>query len=159
RRDIQESARIGEETEQAEQQLWKQLAGESLDMMLTDRSFAERCLLDRSTTLRLAALFILSGHWGLSHNNALECERLAVEDTDQEVVSMAVTCLGGYYAKTNDLRIGRLLATFVQNKTLAPQVRAVSHNALLKIRGVPISNWPPYFTNALYYSNCDQYID
>src|SRR5205814_147232 len=92
KRDIQEGARIADETKHSALQMWKRLAGQSLDGMLKERSIAEERLFDPSPSVRLTALWVLSDHWGLSDRNAVECERMASDDADQEVVSVAVTC-------------------------------------------------------------------
>ncbi len=76
-----------------------------LDLMMNDRSVANRYLQSADASLRLLALETLADHWVPDAAYYDLCERLATDDPELIVRASALRRLGLHYANTSNSRI------------------------------------------------------
>ena len=123
---------------------YERLAGrEALQAMEDSPIHCEVALQSSNAGLRLVALGVLGERWFSKVRLRHCCERLAIDDPDANVQAAAVTLLSRCYESTRDLKIQRLLATFVQDEARSPMVRLSSYAALFRIEGIqpPPIDW------------------
>jgi hypothetical protein len=112
------------------------LAGAKLEIMLGSPEETSRCLSDSNPDLRRAALHLLDSHAGLLKKTALQIEHMAVADPDCKVRELAIEELGSAYARTQDVRVGHLLARKVIDQSLEEPERVAAFRALVIVTGV-----------------------
>lgn len=124
-------------------QRWRSLAGAAVDLMLEDREQALRRLTDSDPKIRYVALSLLVSHWNSAKDQefAQQCEKMAIDDTDNTVRSVALRILGQCYKNTDDARIGKLLAQVVRDELQTAECRAGAYLALFRLRGL-FADWP-----------------
>ncbi len=139
---LEESDRISQKTAVLQRKNWEELAGPLLECLLESRTATLGHLSDEDRKLRLVSLLLLSEYWGLDPGDAPACERLALNDPDAEVASIALSCWGESLTNTNDPRSGKLFAVLVKDVTRPLDYRAVAYNCLFQLRGLPLESWP-----------------
>src|SRR5262245_7331624 len=127
---------------QSAQETWERLAGPHLAKMMNSPSATVRYLSNPDSKLREAALYIFEYHWGLDRSLEPVLERMALEDTDENVRGIALHNLVSLYKGTNDMRIGKLLANFVKDESLSTEFRITVYCALFRLRGLSSEHWP-----------------
>ncbi len=118
------------------------LAGAARDRMLQSREATEECLDDPDPRLRRAALHLLSSHWKPACKTADRCETILRNDRDPQVRAAALGYLVRFFAKTEDLRIARILARLVRDETEPTPLRELAYHGLYEIMNVPVADWP-----------------
>lgn len=121
---------------------WRRLAGSELETMLSSRSATERYIHHPSPDLRLASMLVWQAVWKCDEQFAAECERLSFEDEDLRIRTNAIFCLACCYEKTDDARIGHLMASAIVNKEFDASFRETAYRGLYLLRGVPVLDWP-----------------
>src|SRR6186713_711746 len=99
------------------------MSGVSIRSMLTDWHRAEDLLKIGDSKERYAALLILTHQFPSSSEIKSLVERAATYDSNEVVRSVAISCLGSCFARTQDLRIGVLLARMVRKDTETDRIR------------------------------------
>ena len=120
------------------------LAGDSWDQMSRSRGEAMGCLDDPNWQVRAAAVDVLSDKWRQGADSELEYrfERMATTDPSSQVRSAAWGAIAKSYARTDDLRVGKLLARVVLNAGEPFEVRFGAYVSLHGVRGIPLTPWP-----------------
>lgn len=119
------------------------LAGDSLDQLLRSREKAAESLRDPKWQIRTAAIYILRDQWRQTSDPELQqvFEKIARSDPSSQVRCAAWDGLTRCYARTDDVRIGRLLAEVVLDKTESCEVRLTAVICLYTLRGAPLTDW------------------
>jgi hypothetical protein len=86
--------------------------------------------------VRATALCVISNHWGITENCAKEYEQVAQQDPDGEVRQIGCLCIGSHYNKTQNVRIGKLLAEIVGEEVEDLEVRKAAYFALGQVAGL-----------------------
>jgi len=119
-------------------QHWRELAGPLLDEMLANQQAAERSLEDSDPRVRVAALNVLEERWKPAIGS--DCLRrvfaMATGDADEQVRSIAASCLAACHAATDDVPVGRLLAQMVLDESAKVSSRALAYSSLHTLRGL-----------------------
>ena len=118
------------------------LVGPVAQQLYESRDVAMQTLKHHEADARLAALTVVTYHWGPTTEFVVECERMATEDADANVRASALVSLGSCFAKTNDCRIGKLVAEIVIDELQHVKSRKAAYFSLFDIRGLPIEVWP-----------------
>lgn len=121
---------------------WLGLVGPSLELMLQGPDATERYLEHEEENLRYVAISIMDFYWGPTRRSSDICVSLLSCVADIKVHSAALRLLGTYYAKTDDLAVGRLLASIVREDSRHLHLRRVAYLQLFRIRGMPFTVWP-----------------
>lgn len=127
-----------------ERSFWERLAGPLAERMLQTQDVAVQSLGHPDPKVRMVALRVVSFYWGVKpgDESVRVCEQMALGERDSEVRSAALTALGVCYERTDDVRIGRLLATIVNDDREAPISRLGAYQALFAVRGLTQPLWP-----------------
>jgi hypothetical protein len=119
-------------------QLIRKLLGEErhadAERMLASRGDAESYLLAADPKFRCAALLALKNCWECDERFGSLCERLAFDDPDVEVRSLALSCLAGFYAAADNTRVERLIAWIVYDSREPRKIRVSAYQSLFIIR-------------------------
>ncbi|HEY1785435.1 MAG TPA: hypothetical protein VGG30_07790, partial [Pirellulales bacterium] len=118
-----------------------ELAGPFATKMHSSMSAARDSLNNADPRIRRAAIIALSFKWKAYELLAVRCEQLARHDPDDSVRVQAARTLGACYARTDDVRIGRLLADTVWDSSARADLRRSAYESLLMIRGVKIEEY------------------
>ena len=118
--DLRESSQT---REQLQFQTWRGLAGAQFDRMFASPENAVQFLSDADPKLRLAALSLLSRHYGLGTQLRDQWDLMAHEDSHPDVRLSAKLCLVRYYRENGDPRGKQLLAETVKDSTISNEVR------------------------------------
>jgi hypothetical protein len=84
---------------------------------------------------------ILKDHWGPDSKFIKSCEEIAYNDPDVQVSSMALAVLSGCFIRTDDRRVGELIARLVRDESKPKMLRSTAYSSLLTIRGMPIDDF------------------
>ncbi|MHC4180699.1 MAG: tetratricopeptide repeat protein [Planctomycetota bacterium] len=103
--------------------------------MLESPQGAERFLEHPEPLVRMVAIEVLEHHWEPDPTLARACERMAFEDTDSVVRSIAIGVFASCYSYTDDPRVGRILATVVRDEKQPVEFRSAAYNGLFCLRG------------------------
>lgn len=137
--ELREWKRDLEERRKAE---WERLVGTCvLEEMLKSSYVARTFVSHADPCIRRVALSVLFARWGQTAEYAELCESIAWHDADPEVRCTALYRLGDCNRKTNDTRIGKLLAETALDNSQPVRIRKAAYHALLTLRGVPASKW------------------
>jgi hypothetical protein len=109
------------------------LAGSHLDDMLRSEMDTLKYLNHNNPKLRQAAIQLAYKHWTIPQEDSAEYERLVLTDVDNEVRAAAIRALGTCFARTKNLRIGRLLASLARNDELVDEIRLAAFTSLLRV--------------------------
>ena len=126
--DLRESAA---RREQLNFRTWRGLAGAHFDRMFADPENAKQYLSDDDPKLRMAAMSLLSRHFGLGKQLQDQWERMASGDVDPEVRQSAKLCLVRCYREQKNPRAKRLLAEMVKDSFTPGEMRLSLYIALL----------------------------
>lgn len=138
----EECADIAASIRRTQQESWTKLAGPELGKMMRSASETALYLTNPNPQLRETALYVLKDHWGLNMSLATTLKRMACEDDDEIVRSIALLYLGCLYKGSNDASIGRLLAACVKDKSLPLGMRTNAYQGLFFLRGLSSAHWP-----------------
>ena len=130
------SERFFARTRQSLDSFLRDICGDKLDEFLASRESAERYLHDPSWILRWTAISVLERFWGCNKELAAACERLALEDPHEQVRRSALSTLVCCYTRTNDRRIGALLAKIVRDADRSLEIRQTAYHGLFRVKGV-----------------------
>jgi len=142
KRDIQESQQIYARHKLAQKNHWERLVGPDVEDWLNNRATAEAILADPNPKRRLAALEILLHHWKPDPKLAAACEKMVFDDPDGQVRVVALFALGICYNGSLDFRIGKLLASIVNDAAQPENFRKAAYTGLFHVRGLPVQSWP-----------------
>lgn len=112
-----------------------ELAGPDLEVMKRGPEETVKYLDNPNPRLREVALHMAYHHWEIKDSLASVYERMASADPDADVRETAVGALGTCYARTKNLRIGRLLAVITRDASLADSIRLTAFTSLLRLHG------------------------
>lgn len=120
------------------------LAGDSWDRISGSRGDAIGRLGDQNWQVRAAAVHVLAVKWRTDADCELEqtFERLAANDPSSYVRAAALVAIAKCYSRSDDLRVGKLLARVVLNAGEAFDVRFAAYTSLFGVRGLPLAPWP-----------------
>jgi len=119
--------------------------GPIVQMLLTDRATTEQYFKDPCPMTRFAALMLLLYHWGMTNDNATDCEHLAISDDDNTVRATAITCLSEYHSTSCDrIRICRLLVSVLRDEQSDERVKRAAYGGLYALYRFPIHSWPDF---------------
>jgi len=123
--------------QRAQHAYWRQLAGEHFEAMLGSERAAEQLLAHPDPHVRIAALEILCDHWHKHKDKdfAQRAETMAFEDADPSVRCIALSIWGACYRRTDDVRVGKMLAEIVRNASEPFKRRRAAYIALYGVRG------------------------
>jgi len=129
--------------------------------MSHSREKAMGCLEDMNWQVRAAAVNVLCDKWRQGSDSELEYkfERIATNDTSSQVRSAAWGAIAKLYSRTDDLRVGKLLARVVFDAGESFEVRFAAYISLYGVRGVPITPWPGLLTRPPTLPRIPQDID
>lgn len=115
----------------------EELAGSLLPRLFSSREEAGRHLEHPDPSVRLAALKVLTLYWRVKRDDALgdRFEGMGIHDPDLVVRACALGALADCYAKTDDVRIGRLLASVVRDEAATQGMRLFAYRGLYTVRG------------------------
>jgi hypothetical protein len=116
----------------------ERIAGPYAQSMLESRTSAESFLAHPDPVARCGALVFLKNHWKPNETFAATCERLVSQDPDPKVRALAMACLAGCHAATDDRRVGDFVARFVHDDSSPVELRTAAYLALFTLRGVPL---------------------
>jgi len=124
------------EAEKVKEEHWRKLAGDLLPEMLRSPEEAMRQLRHASAGVRKVAIQVVSDNWKLNGNKefARVCEELAVNDEDPLVRHAALLALGRCHERSDDLRIGAMLAAIVGDERQSDDIRSAAYLSLLSVR-------------------------
>jgi hypothetical protein len=123
---------------------WEEKAGENTDM-LTSPELALAYFEHLDPQVRIAATSVASERWPSHPEIAAGCERLALDDPDEDVRAVAVVSLGVLHSQSGDDRISRVLARIVRDETSSINLRRAAYAGLLMIQGIDLlSHEPPF---------------
>jgi|GEM_PF-5887589 len=125
---------------------WKATAADNSDMLVSPES-ALAYLEHADPTVRIAAISVASQRWPANAMIALGCARLALDDRDNNVRSVAMVCLGTCYKDSGDEKISRLLAMIAANEQNGKDMRRSAYAGLLMVQGVDLIFHNPSFEN------------
>jgi hypothetical protein len=114
---------------------WLELGGPHLKVMLHSPNETTTFLRNPEPQLRQLCIELCYSHWNLTQSLVSEYERIALDDPDSGVRSAAVRALGSCYRRTQDQRIGHLLATIAQDDTVVDDLRLTAFASLLRLHG------------------------
>ncbi len=117
---------------------WRNAAGAHAPRMGENREFTRSYLTHRDPEVRCAAIIALQQHWEPSGALSALCEELSLRDPDVKVRALALACLSGHYAGTNDKRVAGIAARLARDGSEANEVRIAAYRALLAVRS-PLS--------------------
>lgn len=118
---------------------WEEAAGEELRNIQANPESALWFVLNHeSATIRRVAISVLHVNFPPTRSIADACESVIQADKDNDVRCGAITLLSQVYAKSNERRIGRLLAEIVRSDAENIEVRQFAYRGLFRIRGVPV---------------------
>jgi hypothetical protein len=120
----------------------KGLAGSHLEEMLLAPEKTASYLTHPDPNLRRAAIRVTGHYWERTPEFVDTCERLIFEDPDSVVRFWALDAWMAYYANTDDMRVGRLLATIVYDSSKPTHFRRRAYYGLFVVRGMPIGTHP-----------------
>jgi hypothetical protein len=126
-----------EQVRTAKRQLWEELGGVHTPRMLESRAAAESYLEHHDANLRTAAIFILKDHWKPDEWFTRMCERIAFQDSDLKVRKLALSTLACCFSNTDDPRIGKLLASLVNDASIPQELCLTAYRSLFTIRPMP----------------------
>lgn len=118
-------------------------AGPAADEVLSGPLAAESHLTHSDLNLQWVALVALTHLWKPTQAVANFCERLIVERSlplNLEVA--AIGLLTAFYRRSNNPRVGMILANVVRDPGKHEAARENAYLALYSIRGIPASKWP-----------------
>lgn len=118
--------------------LWELLAGDSLPILLNNREATEKALQDANPKMRMAGMCLLCDHWPHRPNLRRQLENLAAEDSDVQVRSMALVCLGTIHRGTNDTKLGIRFAEIVRDEHQSTRLRRSAYSGLINLRALPL---------------------
>src|SRR5439155_18152753 len=101
----------------------------------------ERQLRNPTPDIRNVALEVLSFHWKQKGNFVATCETIAFDDPIPRIRAIALLCLARCYEATDDVRIGRLLASVVREESPYPDIRRAAYHGLFILRDLQLT-WP-----------------
>lgn len=116
--------------------VWKELAGDELEILLASRENAEEYLRHSSWKLRLVSIWIIRTVWNADEHLTKICEKLAFNDPHPQVREVALSTLACCFRGTNDRRIGTLLARIVHDASLPGGFRESAYHGLFVLRGL-----------------------
>jgi len=102
-----------------------------------DEATAFQHLFHPKRKYRFVALSLLELKWGLTQEIVDVCEDMALFDSDAEVRALAVMHLSRYYAASDNIRIGYLLASLVYERNEDKRVREAAYWGLLSLSATP----------------------
>jgi hypothetical protein len=125
------------------QRFWAELAGRELDKMMLSPLATQEYLRHADAKFRQVAIGICIEHWGLNKAIAPALEKIAREDTDETVRSVALLYLGTHaYNSSNDKRIGKILVGVLKDQSSSLLIVKRAYLALFGLRGIPPYSWP-----------------
>lgn len=113
----------------------RDLAGEHFDTMCRSEADTISYLDHADARIRCAALRLANGHWGITKRLDETYEKLATSDTDMNVRESAIIALGTSFARTQDDRIGDLLAKTVSDDGQPLSLRLSAFMSLQRLHG------------------------
>lgn len=120
------------------------LNAQQVNDMLASRQSTEKYLDSPLAELRCVAISLLTDHWAIDHNVAERCEHLLHTDPSAEVRAQAVVALSTWYDRTDNVRIGKLLAELIYDCAQPNNVRDAAYKGLFLVRGMPVTSWPSF---------------
>jgi HEAT repeat protein len=138
------SARFSAELASRSQSKLVEMAGSTLDRMRRSPAEAIAFLEDSDWKIRWAAIQVLRDNWGLQNavDVTLALKKTALTDPTARVRAAAFAAISKLYERTDEPRIGKLLASVVLNENEPYEVRCAAHNGLHVLRGLAVPTWP-----------------
>jgi hypothetical protein len=120
----------------------EELAGSCMEEMLLGPEKAFPYFSHRHPGVRRAAIRIWGFYWERTDQYAAICEKLALEDPDEDVRIWALDAVVATYAKTDDVRVGNLLAKIVYDQSKSLEYCKRAYDGLFHVRGMPRETHP-----------------
>lgn len=120
----------------------QKLAGPMAERMYQSPQVAYANLRHADANVRMAALTIMTYHWGPNKDFAVECERMALTDPDPNVRAHALVNWSTCFAKTDDPRVGKVFAQIVLDESQYLECRKSAYFGLFEVRGMPLETRP-----------------
>ena len=115
----------------------KELAGASFSQMSASRESCESFFSHPDPALRHAAIVMRCNRWPHTKELGRVCEKLFFDEPDPRVRSMALTALALCYFRTDDERVGDLVARAVYDERQPAKLRSNAYHLLSSVRPVP----------------------
>ena len=137
------------------------LAGDAWDPMSRTRGEAMALLDDPNWQVRAAAVRVLYHKWRQDTDSELEhtFERMATNDASSQVRSAAWVAIAKLHSRTDNVRVGRLLARVVLDPGEPFEGRFAAYASLYTVRGTPLTPWPGLLTRPPTVPRIPQDID
>ena len=120
------------------QSRWREWAGDLLDEILSSRASAVQALTHHEAGVRRCAVSVLLQYWNVrpGDDGIDGIYQLAATESDEETQVIAIRALGACYDNTDDIAVGRALATIVHDRRQPPLARTFAYHVLFQVRGM-----------------------
>jgi len=126
--------------------------------MLGSAERAKEYLSNEEPNLRIAALSILTQHFGLCSSVQSQFQAMAETDRDSKVRLSARISLAKCYQKQNDPRSKRVLAEIVKDESVADDVRSSCYVLFMGLNQIPPADWAGRFPDDVDWILIDEAI-
>jgi len=146
-------------TSQLNVQVWRALAGGECDKMMASPGTARGYLSHPDSKVRMAALSILTRHFGLWEETQAECERMADADIAASVRLCAKLCLVSCYQRAGDPRGKQVLARIVRDGSEADETRLSCYALLRSLHDPSPPKQPEHFPGDVDWEFVDEMLN